>query len=194
MKVIGLTGGIGMGKSTVAKMFAQAGVPAFNADEAVHELQAPDGRAIPALARAFPGTVTNGVLNRAALREIVFTNPDALRQLEAIMHPLVHGQEALFRAAAFRAGRRAVLMDIPLLFETGGQMRVDKTIVVSAPRDVQIARVKKRGLRLPQIIAIMATQMPDAQKRALADYVIHTGLSKFHTTRAVRRICKDILS
>jgi dephospho-CoA kinase len=194
MKVIGLTGGIGMGKSTVAKMFARLGVPAFNADEAVHELQAPYGLAIPALAQAFPSTVKDGVLNRAVLRNIVFADPDAMLLLEAIMHPLVHRQEALFRAAAFRAGRRAVLLDIPLLFETGGQMRVDTSIVVSAPRDVQLARVKKRGLKMPQIIAIIATQMPDAQKRALADFVVHTGLSKFHTIQAVRRICREILA
>jgi dephospho-CoA kinase len=193
MMVIGLTGGIGMGKSTVAKMFARMGVPFFNADEVVHELQAPHGQAIPALARAFPGTVVNGVLNRAKLREIVFLDPEAMRRLEAIMHPLVHKQETLFRSAAFRAGRRAVLLDIPLLFETGAERRVDKTITVSAPRDVQIARVKKRGLKLPQIFAIMATQMPDAEKRARADFVVHTGLSKFHTIRAVRRIKKVLL-
>ncbi len=191
--VIGLTGGIGMGKSTVAKMFARMGVPYFNADEVVHELQAPHGMAIPALAQAFPGTVANGVLNRAKLREIVFRDPAAMRRLEAIMHPLVHKREVLFRSAAFRAGRRAVLLDIPLLFETGAERRVHKTITVSAPRDVQMARVRKRGLAATQIKAIIASQMPDAEKRARADFVVHTGLSKFHTIRAVRRIKRVLL-
>src|SRR5271170_7000119 len=119
MIVIGLTGGIGMGKSTVAKMFAARGIPCFNADDEVHRLQAPGGRAIPMLERAFPGTVENGVLNRAKLREWVLRDEVAMRRLEFIMHPLVHQQEARFRTAAYRAGRRAVLLDIPLLFETG---------------------------------------------------------------------------
>jgi dephospho-CoA kinase len=109
------------------------------------------------------------------------------------MHPLVHREEALFRAAAYRAGRRAVLLDIPLLFETGANLRVNKTIVVSAPRAAQIARVRRRGLALAQIEAIIAKQMPDAEKRARADYVIHTGLSRFHTIRAVRRLVKELL-
>jgi dephospho-CoA kinase len=193
MMVIGLTGGIGMGKSTVAKMFFSCGIPYFNADEAVHRLQAPGGKAIPMLDVSFPGTVKDGVLNRAALRALVLCDPVAMRRLEFIMHPLVHQEEALFRAYAYRAGKRAVLLDIPLLFETGAQLRVNKTVVVSAPRAVQIARVKKRGMALAQIEAIIAKQMPDAEKRARADYVIHTGLSRFHTVRAVRRLVKELL-
>jgi dephospho-CoA kinase len=194
MMVIGLTGGIGMGKSTVAAMFARAGVPAFNADEAVHALQAPGGKAIPALAAAFPGTVTGGVLDRAKLRGMVLRDAAALRMLERIMHPLVHGEEKIFRAAALRAGRRAVLLDIPLLFETGGEMRVDVTVTVSAPRDVQMLRVKRRrGMSGEEIAAIIAKQMPDAEKCQRADYVIPTGLSKFHTIRAVRRLLQRLL-
>jgi len=193
MMVIGLTGGIGMGKSTVAKMFARCGIPYFNADDAVHRLQAPGGKAIPMLDVSFPGTVENGVLNRAALREMVLRDKVAMNRLEFIMHPLVHQEEALFRAAAYRAGKRAVLLDIPLLFETGAQLRVNKTVVVSAPRAVQIARVRRRGMALAQIEAIIAKQMPDAEKRARADYVIHTGLSRFHTVRAVRRLVKELL-
>lgn len=193
MIVIGLTGGIGMGKSTVAKLFAAQGIPAFNADDAVHRLQAPGGRAIPALAAAFPGTVKHGVLNRAKLRALVLKNDSAMRRLEAIMHPLVYQEETIFRTAALRAHRRAVLLDIPLLFETGAERRFDVTIAVSTPRDVQIARVLRRGLPLSQVEAIIALQMPDAEKRRRADYVIPTGLSKFHTVRAVRRIIKELL-
>jgi dephospho-CoA kinase len=193
MMVIGLTGGIGMGKSTVAKMFARCGIPYFNADDAVHRLQAPGGKAIPMLDVSFPGTVENGVLNRAALREMVLRDKVAMNRLEFIMHPLVHQEEALFRAAAYRAGKRAVLLDIPLLFETGAELRVNKTVVVSAPRAVQIARVRRRGMALAQIEAIIAKQMPDAEKRARANYVIHTGLSRFHTVRAVRRLVKELL-
>jgi dephospho-CoA kinase len=194
MRVIGLTGGIGMGKSTVAKMFARHGIPAFNADDAVHALQAPRGRAIPAIAAAFPGTVETGVLNRTALRNIVLADPPALRQLEKIMHPLVHRMQAEFRAAARRHRRRAILLDIPLLFENGSDRFVDVTLTVSCPRDVQIRRVLRRGtMSAAQIAAIIAKQMPDAQKRARADYVIQTGLSRFHTYRTVSRLIGVLL-
>jgi dephospho-CoA kinase len=193
MMVIGLTGGIGMGKSTVARMFAARGIPVFNADNAVHKLQAPHGAAIPALADSFPGTVSNGVLDRAKLREIVLRDPVAMNRLEHLMHPLVRWEEQRFQAAARRAGKRAVLLDIPLLFETGGEQRMDVTITVSAPLDVQITRVKRRGLSEPQIRAIIAKQMPDREKRARADYVIRTGLSRFHTTQSVRRLIKELL-
>jgi dephospho-CoA kinase len=194
MLVIGLTGGIGMGKSTVAKMFAAHGIPAFNADDAVHALQAPNGAAIPAIAAAFPGTVQNGVLNRPALRNAVLADPIALKRLENIMHPLVRGAQKQFSAAATRMQRRAILLDIPLLFESGTGKSVDFTITVSCPRDVQIHRVKARGvMSTEQIAAIIAKQMPDAEKRRRADVTIRTGLSRFHTLRAVRRLMKDLL-
>jgi dephospho-CoA kinase len=194
MKVIGLTGGIGMGKSTVAKMFGRCGIPTFNADEAVHRLQAPGGGAVAMLDVSFPGTVVDGVLNRAALREVVLNDPVAMNRLEFIMHPLVHREEAKFRRAAYRAGRRAVILDIPLLFETGAELRVGKTITVSCPIEVQIARVLKRGMKLAQVEKIIAKQMPDAEKRARADFVVHTGLSKFHTWREVRRLAGMFLA
>jgi dephospho-CoA kinase len=180
MLVIGLTGGIGMGKSTVAQMFARHGIPTFNADAAVHQLQAPNGRAIPAIAAAFPGTVTDVVLNRMALRNIVLADPAALHALEQIMHPLVGLLQKQFRAAAMRLQRRAILLDIPLLFEGNGDKRMDVTLTVSCPRDVQIT-------------AIIAKQMPDAQKRARADYVIQTGLSRFHTYQTVSRLIEVLL-
>ena len=148
----------------------------------------PRGRAIPALTASFPSVVKNGVLDRAALRAIVFSDAAALRRLEGIMHPLVRDAERAFRAAAFRAGRRAALIDIPLLFESGAERRVDVTVTVSAPRDVQMARVRKRGLAPSQIEKIIGSQMPDKEKRARADFVVPTGLAKFYTMRAVRRI------
>ncbi len=194
MLVIGLTGGIGMGKSTVAKMFAAHGIPAFNADDAVHALQAPNGAAIPAIAAAFPGTVQNGVLNRPALRNAVLADPIALKRLENIMHPLVRSAQKHFTARATRMQRRAILLDIPLLFESGTGKSVDLTITVSCPRDVQIRRVKARGaMSTEQIATIIAKQMPDAEKRRRADVTIRTGLSRFHTLSAVRRLMKDLL-
>jgi len=194
MLIIGLTGGIGMGKSTVAKMFSKFGIPAFNADDAVHALQAPNGKAIPAIAAAFPGTVQNGVLNRAALRNIALSDPAALRRLERIMHPLVGRMEKNFRAQAKRLRRRAILLDIPLLFENRLDKRMDVSLTVSCPRDVQIRRVQQRGtMSVEQIATIIAKQMPDAQKRARADYVIRTGLSRFQTYRTVCRLTKVLL-
>jgi len=207
MLVIGLTGGIGMGKSTVAKMFESLGIPAFNADDAVHALQAPNGKAIPAIAAAFPGTVQDGVLDRAALRNIVLADPAALKRLEQIMHPLVRRAQTDFCAAATRQQRRAILLDIPLLFESGtgrarkktigggaAKKKMDLTLTVSCPRDVQINRVKARGKMSPeQIATIIAKQMPDTEKRRRADVTLRTGLSRFHTLRTVRRLVKDLL-
>jgi dephospho-CoA kinase len=192
MMVLGLTGGIGMGKSTVAAMFAAHGIPCFNADEAVHFLQAPHGEAIPALAAAFPGTVTDGVLDRAKLRALVLADGAAMKRLEAIMHPMVRAAEALFVAEAEAGGKRAVLLDIPLLFETHGTDRLDKVITVSCPRDVQIARVVARGVPLTQVEAIIARQMPDAEKRKLADYIVETSGALEETQRQVAAIIGEL--
>ncbi|MCB5943798.1 dephospho-CoA kinase [Acidocella sp. KAb 2-4] len=192
MKVLGLTGGIGMGKSTVAGMFAARGISAFNADEAVHELQAPHGAAIPALAAAFPGVVADGVLDRAALRAQVLADDAAMKRLEAIMHPLVRAMEGAFIAKAERAGRRAVLLDIPLLFEVGGEGRVDKIITVSCPRETQLARVLNRGVPRAQIEAIIARQMPDAEKRRRADFVVETSGTLEATQAQVARIIEEL--
>lgn len=192
MRRLGLTGGIGMGKSTVAGMFAAHGVPGFNADEEVHRLQAPDGGAIPALAAAFPGTVEAGVLDRAKLRALVLEDPARMRRLEAIMHPLVRAAQAAFLAASEAKGCPAVLLDIPLLFEGGHQGEFDKVITVSCPRAAQIARVRRRGLALAEIEAIIARQMPDAQKRALADYVVETGGTLEDTRAQVEAIIKEL--
>ena len=188
MIVVGLTGGIGMGKSTAARALRRAGIPVFDADAAVHRLQARGGRALPAIARAFPGMVTGGVLDRAALRRAVLAERGRMRALEAILHPMVQAEQRRFLARARGAGRRMVVLDIPLLFETGGNRRVDQVMVVSAPPDIQMARVRRRRrMSEAEIARIIALQTPDRDKRRQADVVIRTGLSRFHATRAIRR-------
>ena len=195
MVVIGLTGGIGMGKSTTAAMFRRAGFRVFDADRAVHVLQAPGGRALAPIAAAFPGTVAGQppTLNRAALRAAVLAEPASLKRLEAIIHPLVRQAERRFLAHARRARARGVVLDIPLLLETGGQRRVDQVVVVSSPRTTQIARVLRRGrMSRPEIAAVIARQMPDHEKRRLADYVVRTGLSRNDALRAVKRLIETL--
>lgn len=192
MKIIGLTGGIGMGKSTAAAVFRRARIPVFDADAAVHRLQGPGGRALRPIAKAFPGTVKHGVLDRAALRAKVVHEPVALKRLEAIMHPMVRQEERAFIARARRAGRPMVVLDIPLLFETGGDKRVDEILVVSAPRTIQEYRIKlRRKMNRQEIAAVIARQLPDAYKRRHADMVIRTGLSRQHTLRTLRRFIMD---
>ncbi len=193
MKVIGLTGGIGMGKSTAAGAFRRAGIPVFDADAAVHRLQAPGGRALRPIAAAFPGSVRDGVLDRAVLRNAVLGHPEALRRLEVILHPMVRADERAFLARARRAGKRIAVLDIPLLFETGGDKRVDQVVVVSAPPAVQRYRVGRRRQMGPAAIAaIIARQMPDAEKRRRADVVIRTGLSRRHALRALQRLIEKL--
>ncbi len=193
MKVIGLTGGIGMGKSTAAAAFRRARIPVFDADAAVHALQAPGGAALPAIGAAFPGTVTEGVLDRGRLRAAVVGNDDAMRQLERIIHPRVRRLEQAFLHRARRGRAPAVVLDIPLLLETGGGKRVDLVVVVSAPPSVQIARVRRRRrMTDTQIAAIIARQMPDSQKRRRADLVIRTGLSRAAALRPLRRLIRSL--
>jgi len=171
---LGLTGSIGMGKSTVAEMFAARGVPVFDADAAVHRLQGPGGRLIAAIEAEFPDTTGAEGVDRTALGEAVLGDPAALRRLEALVHPAVAEERAAFLAA--NAAAPLVLLDIPLLFETGGEGQVDAVAVVSAPAQVQRARVLARpGMTAERFAAILARQMPDAEKRAHADFVIDTG-------------------
>jgi dephospho-CoA kinase len=193
MLVIGLTGGIGMGKSTLARLFRRAGVPVFDDDAEVHRLQAKSGLALPAIARAFPGTVHGSILDRTALRTQVIGNDTAMRTLERIMHPLVKNAERRFVMQARRAGRAVVVLDIPLLFETGADYRVDLIVVASAPRPVQLTRILARGqLTRDQAVALIARQKPDADKRRRADVVIRTGLSRFHAVGALRRMLQSL--
>jgi dephospho-CoA kinase len=188
MKIIGLTGGIGMGKSFAARIFRRACVPVFDADAVVHRLQGRHGRALPAIARAFHGVVTDGVLDRAALRAAVLADRSKMHVLEGILHPLVRAQQRRFLARARGEGAPIVVLDVPLLFETGGEKNTDCVVVVSAPARVQLARVRaRRRMSETDITRMIALQMPDAAKRARADVVIRTGLSRYHAQRAIRR-------
>ena len=171
---IALTGSIGMGKSTVAKMFERAGVPLFDADAVVHKLQAPGGGLVEKIGEKFPGCVRCGTLDRECLAQIVLADPQKLTLLEGIVHPAVREARDDFIAANQRSA--AVLFDIPLLFETGSEKDFDKVVVVSAPVDVQRARVLERtGMTAAKLDSILARQMPDAEKRARADFVVDTG-------------------
>lgn len=193
MRIIGLTGGIGMGKSTVAAAFRRAGIPVFDADAAVHALQARGGRAVRAIGEAFPGAIRDGAVDRAALRAVAVPDPAAMRTLERILHPMVRAAERAFLHRARRAGRRAAVLDIPLLLETGGERRVDLVLVASAPRAVQRARVRaRRRMTDAQIDAIIARQMPDAEKRRRADVIISTGLSRHHALRQLKRLIQEL--
>jgi dephospho-CoA kinase len=174
MIILGLTGSIGMGKTTASNMFAEAGVPVYSADDAVHRLYS--GRAAPLIEAAFPGTVANGTVDREKLSAEVIGKPDALKKLESIVHPLVREEEEAFLREAKAQGAAIALVDIPLLFETGGEKRVDRMGVVSAPADIQRARVLARpGMTAEKLDAILARQTPDAEKRARADFVLDTS-------------------
>ena len=193
MKLIGLTGGIGMGKSTAANTFRRLGVPVFDADAAVHGLQGRGGRAVAPIAAAFPGTVRDGRVDREALRRAVLGHPEALRRLERIVHPLVRDAERRFLAAARRRGERLVVLDIPLLFETGGAGRCDRVVVVTAPASVQRHRVLRRpGMTEERLRYILGRQVPDREKRRRADHLVHTGLSRHAAQRAIRRLVREI--
>ncbi|WP_420334797.1 dephospho-CoA kinase [Roseibium sp.] len=172
---IGLTGSIGMGKSTTARMFADRGVPVHDADACVHMLY--EGRAVPLIGDAFPGTIVDGRVDRTLLSKQVLGNPEAMKRLEEIVHPLVHEEEQTFLDLARLDGQSVVLMDIPLLFETGGDDRVDVVVVVTADPTVQRERVLSRdGMSEERFQAILAKQVPDAVKREKADFLIDTGL------------------
>lgn len=187
MIVLGLTGSIGMGKSTVAAMFRRLRVPVFDADAVVHALQAPGGAALGPISKAFPGVVADGILDRAMLGAAVFNNSARLRTLEMIVHPLVADARARF-LVRYRT-RLLVVLDIPLLFERGGAESCDLVAVVSAPPELQRTRVlARRGMTPAKLDAILAHQVPDADKRARADVVIPTGGSINATRRAVRAL------
>lgn len=193
MRIIGLTGGIGMGKSTAAAAFRRARIPVFDADLAVHRMQARGGRAVKAIEAAFPGTTANGAVDRNALRQAVLGNRAALTRLEHILHPMVEAEERAFVGRARRAGRSAVVLDIPLLFETRGDKRVDTVVVVSAPRAIQIHRVSlRRRMSKADVEAVIARQMPDQEKRRRADLIIKTGLSRAHTLKSLNRFIQTL--
>lgn len=184
---LGLTGSIGMGKSTVAKMFADAGVPVFDADAEVHRLQGLAGKVVAAIEARFPGTTGPDGVNRTALAKAVLGDDAAMRALEAIVHPAVGAERAAFLAR--HAGAPLVVFDVPLLFETGGERGVDKVAVVSAAPEVQRARTLERpGMTPAKFDAILARQTPDADKRARADVVIPTDVPMEETRAHVERV------
>jgi dephospho-CoA kinase len=174
MFVLGLTGSLGMGKSITAKMFAEEGVPVHDADAAVHRLY--EGEAASLIEAAFPGTTANGKVDRDELARRVLSDTVAIEKLEKIVHPLVRRAEELFLEKASRKGAPVAILDIPLLFETGGERRCDAVVVVSAPPEVQRARAFERpGMSEEKFAAILAKQIPDAEKRARADFVVDTS-------------------
>ena len=176
MILIGLTGSIGMGKSTTAAMFREAGVPVYDADAAVHDLYDRGGAAVGPVGEAFPGAVKDGRVDREALRQAVLGDPEALKRLNAIVHPLVGRDRMGFFARAEADGADMVVLDIPLLFETGGHANVDAIVVASAPVDMQRERVLARpGMSPERLDAILAQQLADAEKRARADFVVDTS-------------------
>jgi dephospho-CoA kinase len=189
MFILGLTGSLGMGKSATAKMFAEEGVPVHDADAVVHRLY--EAEATPLIEAAFPGTTARGRVDRDKLGQRVLGDTAAVKKLEAIVHPLVRTAETRFLAEAERNGASVAVLDIPLLFETGGEKRCDAVVVVSAPPDVQRDRVAERsGMTEQKFAAILAKQMPDADKRARADFVVDTSKG-FDAARAQVR---DILA
>lgn len=193
MKLIGLTGSIGMGKSTTAKMFAEEGVPVFDADAAVHALYAPGGDAVAEIEAAFPGTTGETGVDRTRLSEALARDPAGFEKLEAIVHPLVAAARENFIEEARAKGCWAVILDIPLLFESGREDAFDVLVVVSAPEDVQRERVLARpGMTVEKFEAIKARQTPDHEKRARADFVIDTSRGLDDAREQVKRII-DVL-
>jgi len=191
MIILGLTGSLGMGKSTTAKMFAEEGVPVHDADAAVHRLY--EGEAVPLIEAAFPGTTGGGKVDRDKLGARVIGDAAAMRKLEGLVHPLVRKAEERFLAEAARQGAKVAVLDIPLLFETGGDKRCDAVVVVSAPSGTQRARVLERpGMTEQKFEALLAKQVPDAEKRARADFIVDSGQG-FEAARAqVREILKAV--
>ena len=191
MLVIGLTGSIGMGKSTTSQFFREAGIPVHDADAVVHRLYS--GVAVPLIEAAFPGVTADGAVDRARLGAAVLGKPEALQKLETIVHPLVQAAKADFLARCRAAGHQLVVLDVPLLFETGGDMAVDAAVVVSAPAGVQRQRVLARpGMTAEKLEAILARQMPDSDKRRRAHVVIDTSLGLDAARRQVQSVIRAL--
>jgi dephospho-CoA kinase len=189
MIILGLTGSIGMGKSTTAKLFAEAGVPVYDADATVHRIY--QGEAAPAIEAAFPGTTSDGKVDRARLSAKVVHDPAGMQRLEQIVHPMLRSYHQKFLDEAERSGAPVVVMDVPLLFETGGQKRVDAVVVVTTAPEVQRERILARGTMTAETLdAILARQTPDAEKRRRADFVVDTS----HGLDPVRARIRDILA
>jgi dephospho-CoA kinase len=189
MRVLGLTGSIGMGKSTTAKLFVEAGVPVYDADATVHMVY--QGEAVPAIEAAFPGTTTDGKVDRAKLSARLVHDPAAIRQLEQIVHPMLRAYHQKFLDDAERSGAPVAVVDVPLLFETGGEKRVDAVVVVTTDPEIQRRRVLARDNMTSEMLdAILARQLPDIEKRQRADFIVDTS----HGPGPVRARIKEILS
>ena len=193
MKIVGLTGSVGMGKSTAATMLRRMGVPIYDADAAVHQMMRRGGIAVARVAVAFPGVEKNGAIDRSALGPRVFGNDVAMKKLESIIHPLVREDERRFLAAMRRRKTKLVVMDVPLLFESGRHRRYDSVMVVTAPEFVQRARVLKRpGMNPARLAAIKARQMPDAEKRRRADFIVPSGQGRAVTWRKLGQVLRGL--
>lgn len=191
--LVGLTGSIGMGKSNAAAALRQLGVPVHDADRAVHTLLGPGGRAVRAVAKAFPEALVGNRIDRKILGDIVFGNTPALKKLEAILHPMVGRSSRAFVAAAIRSRAKIAVLDIPLLYESGGEKMVDAVIVVSAPTQIQRQRVLARpGMTDEKFLAILGRQVPDVKKRRRADFVVRTGGHRGDTFRQLKRIVRKL--
>ena len=193
MKILGLTGSVGMGKSTAAAMLKRMGVPVYDADAAVHHMMQRGGIAVANVAAAFRGVERQGAIDRAALGKLVFGNEPAMKRLEAIIHPLVREDEKAFLSAHRRRKTALVVMDVPLLFESGREKRYDATMVVTAPGFLQRARVMARpGMTEARFAAIKARQMPDVEKRKRADFVVPSGLGRAVTWQGLRAVLRKL--
>lgn len=193
MRLLGLTGSIGMGKSTTAKLFADAGVPVYDADATVHLIY--QGEAAPAIEAAFPGTTVDGKVDRQKLSARVVHNPDAMKQLEGIVHPMLRSHQLAFLDAAEKSGAPVAVLDVPLLFETGGDARVDAVVVVTTSPEEQRARILARGTMTPEALdAILARQMPDAEKRKRADFVVDTSFGVEPVRQRIQEILAEVVT
>ena len=191
MMILGLTGSIGMGKSAAADNFRRLGVPVHDADKAIHELLAKNGEAAPRIKDLFPDAVKKGILDRELIAKKVFGDAQALARIEEILHPMVRRREQTFLGRAARRGRPLVVLDIPLLFETGGEVRCDAVVTVSAPKFIQQQRVLKRqGMTRERFESILERQMPDAEKRRRADFVVLTGLGRDFSLRQILKLVR----
>jgi len=193
MLLIGLTGSIGMGKSETAKMFRELGVPVYDADAAVHELYDKGGKAVEPIGKAFPEAIVDGAVDRKALSRSVLGLPEEMKKLEAIVHPLVGQVQLDFLKKAVADGHEMVVLDIPLLYETGGESRVDVVVVVSAPYDIQKERVLARpDMDEAKFAAIHAKQLPDEEKRKRADFIVESDKGLEHAAARVKEIVAEL--
>lgn len=192
MLLLGLTGSIGMGKSTTAKLFEEAGVPVYDADATVHMIY--EGEAVPAVEAAFPGSIVNGKVDRQKLSAMVVNNAEAMKRLETIVHPMLRSHQLKFLSDAEKAGAPVAVLDVPLLYETGGEQRVDAVVVVTTSPDVQRDRILARdNMNHDKLEAILARQLPDAEKRKRADFVVDTSHGLEPVRRQIREILREVV-